>query len=419
MHDIVLSIAESPVYIAAAAFFALYPLFSALMWVWTSLIYWFRREREEDADFYRIPNEGLPPVTVLVPAYQEGLTICRTIRGLLEMDYPHLEIVIVDDGSPDDTLEKALSFCDDARVRVVHKTLNEGKALAINDVLPLVTGEFVMIIDGDAVPAPDALRWMVPHFLRNPRLAAVTGNPRVRNRDKLLAKIQTVEFSSIVSLLKRAQVVWGRVMTVSGVIGLYRIRAIEHVGLFVHDAATEDISTSWKFQRHFFDVRYEPRAKVYMQVPPTLQSLWRQRLRWAKGLAQVLRRNSDIWLDWRHRRIYPVFIEASLSIVWAYTFVVLTVMWLVTWALGAPLLGATPVPAWWGMLIATMSLVQLGVGVALDRRYDPEVTRYYAWAALYPIIYWVQMAIITVIATPAGLLRPYGSGIWRTPRSTD
>jgi poly-beta-1,6-N-acetyl-D-glucosamine synthase len=189
--------------------------------------------------------------------------------------------------------------------------------------------------------------------------------------------------------------------------------------LFVHDAATEDISTSWRLQRNNYEIRYEPRAMIDMRVPQTFRGLWRQRRRWAKGLAQVLSRNAGIWLQWRARRLYPVYVEALLSIVWAYCFVILTAMWLFTWIGGMPLLGATPIPAWWGMLIATGSLIQLGLGVLMDRKYDPSIVGSYWWAALYPVAYWVQMAAITAVATPAGLLRSHGGGRWQTPRSTE
>jgi biofilm PGA synthesis N-glycosyltransferase PgaC len=421
MHAVISDIAASLPYKLLVLFFGLYPMVSALMWIGTSFIFFFRRERRSKSAeaFYDVPDDDLPFVSVVVPAFSEELTVCGTMAAMMDLDYPRLEIVLVNDGSPDSTLTKARSYLLDERVRIINKTCNQGKAMALNDTLPLLNGSLMLIIDGDSAPHADSLRWMVPHFLKNPRLAAVTGNPRVRNRSSLLAKIQTVEFSSIVSLLKRAQVVWGRVMTVSGVMTLYRVSALEDVGLFVHDASTEDISTSWKLQRRKYDVRYEPRAMVDMQVPPTLEGLWKQRRRWAKGLAQVLRRNAGIWTDWSQRRLYPVYLEATLSILWAYSFVLLTAAWLVTWLLGAPLLGATPVPALWGMLIATISLVQLWVGVWMDRRYDPSVTRYYAWAAWYPLIYWIQMAIITVISTPSGLLHPVGEGTWHTPRETE
>jgi biofilm PGA synthesis N-glycosyltransferase PgaC len=415
----ILELAVSPAYRALLGFFALYPLFSSIMWVLTAGIYFWRREVHGDETFYELADEDAPMVSVVIPSFHEGLTECGTMGAVLELDYPNLEIFVVDDGSADDTLAKARSFLADDRVRVVHKRVNEGKALALNDVLPLTRGEYIYVIDGDAKPHSDALRWMVPHFLRNARLGAVTGHPVVRNRDRLLAKVQTVEFASIVSLLKRAQVVWGRVMTVSGVATLWRKSALEDTGLFVHDAATEDISTSWRLQRRHYDIRYEPRAMVDMQVPPTLGSLWKQRARWAQGLAQVLRRNGDIWLHWKDRRFWPVYLEATASIVWAYTFVLLTIMWLVTWLAGMPLLGATPVPAWWGMLIATTALVQLFIGVRMDRRYDPEIVRYFAWASVYPVVYWIQMALITAVATPGGWLSPYSDGRWQTERSSD
>lgn len=416
MRTTVIAIAVSPFYAAALAFFAYYPLLSAVMWIWTSLIYFARRERGANEEFYTVPENELPMVSVVVPSYYEELNAGRTIEAVLAIDYPRLEVIVVDDGSGDRTLPIERSHLSDPRLRVVHKEVNEGKALAINDAMPLLSGELLLVVDGDSSPHPDVLRWMVPHFVRNPRLGAVTGNPRVRNHEALLAKIQTVEFSSVISLLKRAQTVWGRVMTVSGVLALYRVSAIEAVGLFVHDAVTEDMTTSWELQRRHFDIRYEPRSMVDMQVPPTLRGLWKQRYRWARGLAQLLRRNVDIFANVHARGLYPVFIEASLSIVWAYCFVGLTAMWLVTWIAGAPLLGATPVPSWWGMLIGTTSLAQLGLGVWMDRKYDPRVTAYYAWAALYPVIYWIQMAVVTVVATPRGLTQPYSSGKWRTIR---
>lgn len=419
MLQVVQSIGNSPLYLIATAFFAWYPLFTSIMWAMTAVIYAFRRERKADLDFYRVDDAGLPAVTVIVPAHCEGEMITRTVNGVLALDYPHLQVIVISDGSTDDTVARASEFLHDERLTLIDKRVNEGKALALNDAMALATGELIMVLDADSTPDPDALRWMAPHFVRNPRLAAVTGNPRVRNTDRLLGKIQAVEFSSIISLLKRAQVVWGRVMTVSGVMALYRKSALEDVGLFVHDCATEDIATSWELQAKFYDVRYEPRAMVRMQVPPTVRALWNQRARWARGLAQVLRRNLRIWTSWKNRRLFPVYIEATASILWAYCFVVLSTMWIVTWVAGAPLLGATPFPMWWGMIIGTAALIQLGTGVLMDSRYDREVLRFYPWAVLYPLIYWIQMSVITVLATPAGWFRPHGPGTWRTPRTAD
>src|SRR6185295_20138917 len=145
----------------------------------------------------------------------------------------------------------------------------------------------------DACPDPAILRWMVPHF-RAARVAGVTGNPRVANRETFLSQLQVVEFTSIVSILRRAQRVWGRILTMSGVVGAFRKSAILDVGMYSPEMATEDIDMTWKLQRAHYDVRYEPRALVWMHVPHRFGGLWKQRRRWAKGLAQVLRRHAPV-----------------------------------------------------------------------------------------------------------------------------
>jgi biofilm PGA synthesis N-glycosyltransferase PgaC len=204
---------------------------------------------------------------------------------------------------------------------------------------------------------------------------------------------------------------------VSGAICAFRKAAMVDVGLFDPEMATEDIALTWKLQRRFYDVRYEPRAVVAMQVPETLRGLWRQRKRWALGLAQVLKRNAPMLLDWRTRRLWPVFVEAVLSIAWAYATVLMVGFWLASYALGLEPLGANPVPNFWGMVIATVALAQLGVGVWLDQHYNRGVRRFYLWAAMYPLFYWGLMLYITVTATPAALLgRRRATSHWKTDR---
>ena len=298
----------------------------------------------------------------------------------------------------------------------MEKRFNEGKAMALNDAIPVLRGDIVTIVDADIQPQPDTLRHLAGHF-RHGRVAAVAGNPQVVNTASLLAKVQATEFASIVSVLRRAQRVWGRILTVSGAICAFRKGAIVDVGLFDPDMATEDIALTWKLQRRFYDVRYESRAVVAMQVPETLRGLYVQRKRWATGLAQVLHRNASMFGDWRTRRLWPVFIEAIVSVMWAYTAVTMIGFWALSYAIGLAPLGANPLPNFWGMVIATVALVQLGVGLWLDRHYNPSVGRFYLWAAMYPLFYWMLMLVITVTATPAALLgRRRRTTHWKTER---
>jgi len=404
--------------LAALVFVAGYPLLTACVWIATALIYAWHRERDE-GDFYDVPDADLPLVTVLVPAYREAAGLDGALEPLHLLDYPRYEVLVVDDGSPDATAEIARRHARrDRRFRLLQKTTNEGKAMAMNDAMALVRGEVVVVVDADARLHPGALRRIVPHFVRLARVGAVTGNPRVANRGSVLAELQTLEFTSIISVLRRAQVVWGRILTVSGVISAFRVSALQDVGLFDPVMATEDIDVTWRLQRRFYDVRYEPRALVDMTVPPTMRALWLQRRRWAAGLVQVLRKHRSVITTWRSRRQWPVFLEAFLSIVWAHVFVVLLGFWLLCLAVGVTPAGASPFPNGWGMLIGTLCLAQLSVGVLLDSRYDRSVRRSFVVAPLYPLVYWALMAAVTVRSTlPAVLRRDRGAvARWHTAR---
>ncbi|MGH2569916.1 MAG: glycosyltransferase family 2 protein, partial [bacterium] len=374
-------------------FFAWYPMLTGLMWSLSAFSYWWRRERGRAEP---PPLGDDPPfVTVLVPAYCEALHIADTIESLLALDYPAYEVLVVDDASTDDTLHRIQPYVGDGRVRVVRKLTNEGKAMALNDGVLCARGDILLVIDADARPDPSILRHIVPHF-RSARVGAVTGNPRVVNRGTLLTRLQAIEFTSIVPLQKRAQRVWGRILTVSGVVAAFHRTALRDVGFFSPDMATEDIDASWKLQLRTWDIRYEPRALVWMHVPQRWPDLWRQRRRWSLGLAQVIRRHARRLCVWRVRRFWPVVVESLFSIAWGYSFVLLTSLWILSYAVGYPPIGGSPIPNWWGMTMATVCLGQLLTGVLLDRRYDVGLGRSYPLAVLYPLVYWMFLAVVTV-----------------------
>jgi biofilm PGA synthesis N-glycosyltransferase PgaC len=406
MTPLLAGVAESTALVLVLGFVALYPLVTAAVWVVTALLYWRSREGADEG-FYDLDDAQLPRVSILVPAYREALVLDGTLEALHVLNYPDYEVVVVDDGSPDDTAEVARRHAErDRRFRLLRKEVNEGKALAMNDAVPLLTGEIVVVVDADAKLRPEALRPVVAHFVRLPRVAAVTGNPRVANRTTLLAELQTLEFTSIVSLLRRAQVVWGRLLTVSGVISAFRLTALEDVGLFDPSMATEDIDVTWRLQRACYDVRYEPRALVDMTVPASWGALWRQRRRWALGLLQVLRRHAAVMITWRARRQWPVYVEACLSILWAHCFLAVVLLWAICSWVGVSVPGVTQFPNAWGMTVATACLAQLLTGVLLDSRYDPTVRRALWIAPLYPLAYWLLMSAVTVRSTVPALLTP-------------
>lgn len=416
LPELVAALQHTGAYTAALFFFAAYPIVSSLVWITTSLFFVLRWERGED-EMPAHDGEWAPAVTILIPAHNEQAVIARSLVAACNVDYPDYEIVVVNDGSSDHTVQRVLPFVQSGRVRLIDKRVNEGKAMALNDALPMVRGDIVLIIDADAEPEPDILWRMVPHF-RGARVAAVTGNPRVRNVDTFLARLQAIEFTSIVSLLRRSQRIWGRIVTVSGVVAAFRKSALFAVDGFSPDMPTEDIDLTWKLQRRFFDIRYEPHAVVWMTVPTGFKALFRQRLRWARGLMQVLRRHSDVLRQWRYRRMWPMFIESVLSILWAVVFIGMTTLWLLSWAAGVPPIGASPFPNLWGMAIATLCVLQLALGTLIDTRYDRGIWHYFPYAVFYPLIYWAFLAITTCLSLHHLLAKPSRLPVrWNTPRT--
>lgn len=191
-------------------------------------------------------------------------------------------------------------------LRVLHLQKNMGKAHGLNLALAISHGEIIVTLDADSMLDEHAVEWAVWHFNTFPRVGAVTGNPRVRNRTTLLAKIQTAEYSSVIGLIKRAQRLMGKVMTVSGVVAAWRRSAVVHAGLWDTKAITDDIEMTWRLETKFWDVRYETNMLCWMLVPESLSGLWKQRCRWAQGGVEVMRRHYDVWKDWRQRRIWPI-----------------------------------------------------------------------------------------------------------------
>lgn len=362
---------------------------------------------------------GTPPVSVLVPCHNEERCIEETVRRLEQQRYPHFEIIAVDDGSVDNTaiilrrLQKEF-----ANLRVITLKSNQGKGTGLTMAALASRSEYLMCIDADAWLHPDSIRWMMWHFQSSPRVGAVTGSPKVRNRSSILSKIQVGEFSSIIGMIKRTQRVLGRIYTVSGVTVLFRKRALMDVGFWSNNMLTEDVDISWKLQVDGWDIRYEPRALCWILVPETLKGIFRQRLRWAQGGTEVLFKYFKSLFDFKHRRLWPIYLEYSLSLLWCYCFL-LTVMFLVAGlfiSLPPQYTVRTLLPGFTGLILAGVALLQLMTGLLLDSPYDRSLLRLLPWLIWYPAVYWVLNTVVSIVAFPKTLLRKRSAlAVWESP----
>ena len=244
-----------------------------------------RRMRKQPA-----PKDFQPPVSIVVPAYNEAAGIEQAVRSLASSDYPEFEIVVVDDGSTDGTGE-LVDGLDLPRVKVIREA-NRGKSEALNTAVAAARHEIVAAVDADTVFEPGTLSQLV-RPLADERVGAVAGNTKVGNRRSMLGRWQHIDYVMGFNLDRRLLDVLGCMTTVPGAIGAFRKSALLEIGGFSSDTLAEDTDVTIALSRLGWKVIYEENARGFTEVPSSLSGLWRQRYRWAYGTMQSV---------WKHKR---------------------------------------------------------------------------------------------------------------------
>jgi poly-beta-1,6-N-acetyl-D-glucosamine synthase len=399
------------------AFF--YPLAMSLVWMSGGLIYFMRWERKEPSRVKPPALSSYPMVSLIVPCHNEGEQVRETIAYLAAQTYPYFEIIAVNDGSTDDTGEQLDELMKEyPELRVLHLASNQGKAMGLRAAALASKADYLVCVDGDALLDPYATHWLVSHLIDSSRVGAVTGNPRIRNRSTLLGKLQVGEFSSIIGLIKRAQRVYGRIFTVSGVIAAFRKSALHDVGYWNTDMVTEDIDVSWRLQMRHWEIRYEPNALCWILMPETLRGLWKQRLRWAQGGSEVLLRYGLKLLRWRQRRMWVVAGEYLVSLLWSFDMAIIVMLWFLGKFIDLPqeIRVDTLLPEWNGVVLGMICMGQFLISLLIDRRYEARIGRNYYWMIWYPLVYWMLTTATSICALPKAILKRKGTrAVWTSP----
>jgi cellulose synthase/poly-beta-1,6-N-acetylglucosamine synthase-like glycosyltransferase len=289
-----------------------------------------------------------PPISIIVPAHNEEKSIRVAVRKLLELDYPELEIVIVNDGSQDRTLEEmqqefhlrpvrtvyvpevksAPVRClyrseKDPMLVVVDKEAAGSKADAVNAGLNAATSPYVCVVDADSVLERDALlRIMLPVMQDPERVVAVGGIVRVLNGSRIeggnlraclpkksIEVIQVIEYLRAFLIGREAWAQGNMLMVISGAFGVFRTDLVRAVGGYRARAIGEDLDLVARLHRYLLElgadyrISFVPDPVCWTEVPSDLRSLGRQRARWHKGLVDVLWTSRDMLMRPRYGRI--------------------------------------------------------------------------------------------------------------------
>ena len=227
-------------------------------------------------------------VSIIVPAYNEEVVIGRSIISLLQQTYPNMEIIVVDDGSKDQTYRYAKRY-ESQRVKVVTKP-NGGKSRAINTGIEYATGDLVMVVDADSRLNDDAVALMVQYF-DDPAIAAVAGSVYVVNQVNTVTRLQALEYIEGLNMVRNGQSLLKMVNIIPGPIGMFRIDALKEVGLYDHDTFAEDCDVTLKLLVAGYAIDFESDAVAYTEAPEQILDLIKQRYRWTRGILQAIRKH--------------------------------------------------------------------------------------------------------------------------------
>ena len=353
-------------------------------------------------------REVAPPIALVIPAFNEQLNIVETVRSMLSLEYPNYEVIVVNDGSKDQTLQRLIDGFglvpfhrphEEAlahepirgiygspttdRLVVVDKT-NGGKADAQNAGINVCRAPIFCVIDGDSLLEPDALMRAMQPFIEDPeRTVAVGGTIRIANNSivesgrvkairlprKILPLFQVMEY---LRAFLMARLAWSRIntlMLVSGAFGVFRRREVVAVGGFTKGSMGEDLDLIIKLHRHMIDqkkpyrIEFIPEPVCWTEAPETLRVLARQRSRWQRGALEVFFRYRHMLFNPRYGRVgtlglgHILVVDVVGPVMEVLGYILMPLFWLLGVLSVEHLLAYTALVFIYGVFISVASLI--------------------------------------------------------------
>lgn len=342
----------------------------------------------------------LPSISILVPAYNEAAVLERALASLMRLDYPDYEVLVVDDGSSDDTLEVAARWEGQhgpAHIRVITKP-NGGKATALNAGIEHSRHPLILCMDADSHLERRTLLSAARHF-RDPSVGAVAGNVKVENRGRVVTRLQALEYIEGLNMPRRAQGFVAAVNIVPGPVGLFRREALEEVGGYDADTFAEDADLTLKLMAAGWRVEYEDQAIAWSEAPESWRDLTQQRYRWTRGILQALRKRKGLFI--RPFPDFPLWISTIQLAFEALVWPVMNVLAHLFFAIIAILFGGGELILYWMILLTLLDLVAALVTVSMEE----EELSLVPMALIYRFVFILFLDVVKTFATLEELFR--------------
>ncbi len=274
-----------------------------------SMLNLYRHINKDDSN--PLPEHKKPFVSIIVPAYNEEKVLKASLESLMKLSYAKYEILVIDDGSSDDTylMAKNMEFNHgDIRLKAYTKP-NGGKANALNFGIQKARGELFLAVDADSKLSAESLDLMVEYF-EDKEIAAVAGSVYVTNTDNLWTKLQALEYIQGLNLVRNGQAYFKLVNIIPGPIGMFRKEAVQKIGMYKDDTFAEDCDLTLRLIAAGYKIDYEIDAISYTEAPESLLDLLKQRYRWTRGILQSILKHK--------RKLLSVYPDFSIAMVLWY-----------------------------------------------------------------------------------------------------
>lgn len=256
-----------------------------MFWILVYLFYGREQKKTKNLTTY-------PSITIAVPAYNEDATITHTLRSLISLDYPtdKIEIIVVDDGSTDDTYKNTENFIKKLKsthkIKLIRHEKNKGKGKALNTALSHATGEYLVVMDADSITTKTTLKKLVSEFINNgKKTAAVISHIKVWNINNFITKLQRLEYI-YTQFMRNLMSMVDLLYITPGAFTIYKTDVLRKVGGFDESTLTEDFEIALRLKYNGYNLKYSTHAVVKTKVPETFYSYLMQRLRWNIGFIE-------------------------------------------------------------------------------------------------------------------------------------
>lgn len=237
-------------------------------------------------------------ISLLIPAHNEEAGIRHALEAAIDTTYQNKEIIVIDDGSTDNTYKIAQEFAHRGLIKLVRREQSSGsKASALNYGATYTTGDVLISIDADTLIERKSLDEIAKYF-EDKNVIAVSGNVRIQSGDhgvkNLLTRLQAYEYLIAMEMGRRYNAILNSLLIISGAFGAFRKEIFTGIGLYDKDTVTEDFDLTVKVRKSGGQLQFATESVAWTFCPNNWKAWWRQRIRWSHGQMATLIKHKDI-----------------------------------------------------------------------------------------------------------------------------